>query len=45
MDEIHPRSILRPKDVIGGKCRVVLGTFEDAQGKERNSVRTVLKHR
>jgi hypothetical protein len=43
MGEIDPRIGWGPDDVIGGNCRVSLGTYEDAQGVERNKVEKVLK--
>jgi hypothetical protein len=45
MDKTPPRDRWSRKDVIGGKCRVVLGTHEDAKGKKSNRVIKVLKHR
>lgn len=43
MGEIDPRIGWGPEDVIGGQCRVSLGTYEDAQGVEKNKVEKVLK--
>jgi hypothetical protein len=43
MGEIDPKTGWGPEDVIGGKCRVSLGTYEDAQGIEKNKVEKVLK--
>ena len=43
MGSIDPKIGWGPEDVIGGVCRVVLGTYEDAQGVERNKVEKVLK--
>lgn len=44
MDKPPPRNRWSRKDIIGGRCRVVLGTYEDAQGIEKNRVIKVLKH-
>ena len=38
MGEIDTKLGWGPEDVIGGKCVVVLGTAEDAQGSEKNKV-------
>jgi len=43
MGEIDSRIGWGPDDVIGGTCRVSLGTYEDAQGVEKNKVEKVLK--
>jgi len=43
MDRIDPKIGWGPGDVISGKCRVSLGTYEDAQGVEKNKVEKVLK--
>jgi hypothetical protein len=43
MGEIDPKSGWGPEDVIGGRCRVSLGTYEDAQGIEKNKVEKVLR--
>jgi hypothetical protein len=43
MGEIDPKTGWGPEDVIGGKCRVSLGTYEDAQGIKKNKVEKVLK--
>ncbi len=43
MDRIDPKIGWGPEDVIGGKCRVSLGTYVDAQGVEKNKVEQVLK--
>jgi hypothetical protein len=43
MGEIDARIGWGPDDVIGGTCRVSLGTYEDAQGVEKNKVEKVLK--
>ena len=43
MGEIDPKTGWGPEDVIGSKCRVVLDTYEDSQGIERNGVDKVLK--
>jgi hypothetical protein len=43
MGEIDSRTGWGPDDVIGGTCRVSLGTYEDAQGVEKNKVEKVLK--
>src|SRR5215217_9751764 len=43
MGEIDPRLGWGPEDVVGGKCRVVLDTYEDSQGIEKNGVDKVLK--
>jgi hypothetical protein len=43
MGEIDARVGWGPDDVIGGTCRVSLGTYEDAQGVEKNKVEKVLK--
>ncbi|MDQ5818379.1 MAG: hypothetical protein M3334_08385 [Actinomycetota bacterium] len=43
MGDIDPKIGWGPEDVIGGKCRVVLGTYEDAQGVEKNKVEKVLR--
>ena len=43
MGEIDPKIGWGPEDVIGGKCRVSLGIYEDAQGVEKNKVEKVLK--
>ena len=43
MGEIDPKTGWGPEDVIGGECRVSLGTYEDAQGIEKNKVEKVLK--
>jgi hypothetical protein len=45
MGDIDPKTGWGPEDVIGGKCRVSLGTYEDAQGIEKNKVEKVLKTR
>jgi hypothetical protein len=41
--EIDPKTGWGPEDVIGGTCRVSLGTYEDSQGIEKNKVEKVLK--
>ena len=38
MGEIEPKVGWGPEDVIGGRCTVVLGVAEDAQGDEKNKV-------
>ena len=38
MGEINPKIGWGPDDLIGGTCRVSLGTYEDAQGVEKNKV-------
>jgi len=43
MGEIDPKKGWGPEDVIGGKCRVSLGIYEDAQGVEKNKVEKVLR--
>ena len=43
MGEIDPKTGWGPEDVIGGRCRVVLDTYEDSQGIEKNGVDKVLK--
>lgn len=43
MGEIDPKVGWGPEDVVGGRCRVVLDTYEDAQGFEKNGVAKVLK--
>jgi hypothetical protein len=43
MGEIDARIGWGPDDVIGGTCRVSLGTYEDAQGVEKNKVEKVFK--
>ena len=43
MSNIDPKTGWGPEDVIGGKCRVSLGIYEDAQGVEKNKVEKVLK--
>ncbi len=43
MGGIDPKKGWGPEDVIGGKCRVSLGTYEDAQGVEKNKVEKVLR--
>ena len=43
MGEIDPKIGWGPEDVIGGKCRVVLDTYVDGQGIEKNGVDKVLK--
>ena len=43
MGEIDPKAGWGPEDVIGGKCRVVLDTYVDSQGIEKNGVDKVLK--
>ena len=43
MGEIDPKIGWGPEDVIGGKCRVVLDTYVDSQGIEKNGVDKVLK--
>ena len=43
MGEIDPRTGWGPEDVVDGRCRVSLGTFEDAQGVEKNKVEKVMK--
>ena len=43
MDRIDPKIGWGPGDVISGTCRVSLGTYEDAQGVEKNKVEKVLK--
>jgi hypothetical protein len=43
MGDIDPKIGWGPEDVIGGKGRVVLGTYEDAQGVEKNKVEKVLR--
>jgi hypothetical protein len=43
MGEIDPRLGWGPEDVVGGKCRIVLDTYEDSQGIEKNGVDKVLK--
>jgi hypothetical protein len=43
MGEIDPKTGWGPEDVIGGRCRVSLGTYEDAQGLEKNKVEKVLR--
>ena len=37
MDKPPTGTRWRPTDVIGGRCRVVLGTSEDAQGIEKTA--------
>lgn len=43
MGEIDPKTGWGPEDVIGSRCRVVLDTYEDSQGIEKNGVDKVLK--
>jgi hypothetical protein len=43
MGEIDPRTGWGPEDVVDSRCRVSLGTFEDAQGVEKNKVEKVMK--
>jgi hypothetical protein len=43
MGEIDHKRGWGAEDVIGGKCRVSLGSYEDAQGIEKNKVEKVLK--
>lgn len=43
MGEIDPKKGWGPEDVIGAPCRVVLSTYEDGQGIEKNGVDKVLK--
>jgi hypothetical protein len=43
MGEIDPKTGWGPEDVIGSKCRVVLDTYEDSQGIEKNGVDKILK--
>jgi hypothetical protein len=43
MGSIGPKIGWGPEDVIGGKCRVSLGIYEDAQGVEKNKVEKVLR--
>ncbi len=43
MSEIDPKQGWGPEDVIGGKCRIVLGIVEDANGVEKNKVEKLLK--
>jgi hypothetical protein len=43
MGEIDPKTGWGPEDVIGSKCRVLLDTYEDSQGIEKNGVDKVLK--
>jgi hypothetical protein len=43
MGEIDPRTGWSPEDVVDGRCRITLGTFEDAQGVEKNKVEKVMK--
>jgi hypothetical protein len=43
MGEINPKTGWGPDDVIGGTCYVSLGTYEDAQGVQKNKVEKVLK--
>ncbi len=43
MGEIDPKKGWGPEDVIGGKCRIVLGIVEDANGVEKNKVEKLLK--
>jgi hypothetical protein len=43
MGEIDPRIGWGPEDIIGGKSRVVLDTYEDSQSIEKNGVDKVLK--
>ena len=43
MGQIDPKLGWGPEDVIGGKCRVVLDTYVDSQGIEKNGVDKVLK--
>ena len=43
MGGIDPKQGWGPEDVIGGKCRVTLGVYEDAQGVEKNKVEKVSK--
>ena len=43
MGEIDPKVGWGPEDVVGGRCRVVLDTYEDAQVFEKNGVAKVLK--
>ena len=38
MGEVDPMAGWGPEDVIGGRCTVVLGVAEDAQGEEKNKV-------
>ena len=41
--EIDPKVGWGPEDVVGGECRVVLDTYVDSQGIEKNGVDRVLK--
>jgi hypothetical protein len=43
MGEIDPKLGWGPEDVIGGRCRLVLGLIEDSSGVEKNKVEKVLK--
>ncbi len=43
MGEIDSKKGWGPEDVIGGKCRVVLGLVEDSSGVEKNKVEKLLK--
>jgi hypothetical protein len=43
MGEIDPKTGWGSEDVIGGKSRVVLDTYEDSQGIKKNGVDKVLK--
>jgi hypothetical protein len=43
MGEIDPKIGWGPEDVIGGKCRLVLGLVEDSNGVEKNKVEKILK--
>jgi len=43
MGEIDSKLGWGPEDVIGGRCRVVLDTYVDSQGIEKNGVDKVLK--
>jgi hypothetical protein len=43
MGEIDPKVGWGPEDVVGGECRVVLDTYVDSQGIEKNGVVRVLK--
>jgi hypothetical protein len=45
MGEINPKIGWGPEDVIGGKCQVVLDTYEDSNGIKKNGVDRVLKPR
>ncbi len=45
MGEIDPKIGWGPEDVTGGKCRVSLGTYKDAQGVEKNKVEKVPRYK